>query len=308
MTTPPATHARAPYVVYLVVSLACIGLLALAVVAIVPIDDWLRESRDDRVSLANLADHLGAAIPPDAVDVQYTTEGDPPDAISLTFRAPPDSLTNFTPTICEGVLHPGYDPFDAVDAVGPEGSTVLIKAHGFTYYSHSPDAPMTVAGNRCVNSTGHVHQIRVDRSDLQLHAVRFEQTDADDSARKDVNYIVPDHDIPFMVMGMTHEGDVYRLVTREFCVETRFDYRGYQEYYKRFAGANVTFMVDGESLLATHMNDAARLAAPNAQKQDRPYTNYCYLRRWTSGSHTMQVRILTLAGEEWETEWTLEVP
>src|SRR5215207_2138803 len=129
------------------------------------------------LSLALIKDTWGAEVPGDAEQIELTSDGDAPH-IWLSFKASPESVSSFTDGICNGILHEGYDPFNAFNSEEPQPNTYLIKLTNTIYYSYSLETSKAVWANRCNPTPGgstQLHQIAVDRSNLELYTVKFEQ-------------------------------------------------------------------------------------------------------------------------------------
>lgn len=69
--------------------------------------------------------------------------------LHFSFRASPESARQFAYAFCDGILHPGYNPLEAINNVHPSDNVVLIQGNGMLYYASSPDVPETTLGNRC---------------------------------------------------------------------------------------------------------------------------------------------------------------
>jgi hypothetical protein len=75
-------------------------------------------------------------------------------SLEFLFRASPEDATAFAYSFCEGVLHQGYDPFNALDSEFPSSGDILISGDRFLYYSSSPNVNLNIAGNRCIRVDG----------------------------------------------------------------------------------------------------------------------------------------------------------
>jgi hypothetical protein len=70
--------------------------------------------------------------------------------VEFSFRANLQEAADFAHSFCEGVLHEGYDPLNAVDSAEPSSNAILIATGGFFYYSYSLNSSSNVMGNRCI--------------------------------------------------------------------------------------------------------------------------------------------------------------
>jgi hypothetical protein len=64
--------------------------------------------------LDKIESYLKVSIPKDSQDFNYTSGTNRNFHIELSFKASPNSALSFTSHFCAGVLHQGYDPFNAI--------------------------------------------------------------------------------------------------------------------------------------------------------------------------------------------------
>lgn len=99
--------------------------------------------------------------------------------LELSFRAPPAEAMKFAAQFCNGVLHPGYDPFDAVDISIEQPNAHFIELHAgnmvYMYYSYSPNVPKTTLGNRCAARLRTPTQIRIDSASEASYHVKVQR-------------------------------------------------------------------------------------------------------------------------------------
>jgi hypothetical protein len=113
-------------------------------------------------------------LPEDAANVEYSNRNTDLYA-SVSFSASPVSTNQFVTQFCYGKLYAGYDPFNAIDAPDAETSILIRTEENHFYYSHSPNIPSTVFGNRCYDSEqGGIIQIRIDQTNADLYQVRLD--------------------------------------------------------------------------------------------------------------------------------------
>jgi hypothetical protein len=109
-------------------------------------------------------------LPTDAQHIQYDGKVGRNRTIRLTFSASPASASTFISRLCNGVLHPGYDPFNAVDSTVSTSGFVIDMGDNY-YYSSSPNTPLTRFGNRCWDNEIGIIQVLLDKSDASQYYV-----------------------------------------------------------------------------------------------------------------------------------------
>src|SRR5512145_1488263 len=92
--------------------------------------------RGAEVTLEEVEAFLDAPLPEEATDIEVDAKSGRGGYVKLSFKAPSETAYRFTNAICNGVLHPGYNPFDAHNTYQLLPHAYLIKARGFTYYSY----------------------------------------------------------------------------------------------------------------------------------------------------------------------------
>lgn len=280
----------------------------------------------------DILDYINAPYPEWATDIRYkSSRFDRTFFIELRFKAPPESAMRFALSVCNGVLHKGYNPFDAVDISHPveDQKHVLVYNSAIAYFSYSPNATSYQIGNRCQpQREWRTQYILVDTSNPNLYEVRFEipdngteQTYAPlmfESPPPRATNIHPIADFPFMVVGIVEQNDRYLLVTDEICFETRWDYRidapfiyktyqnpTYGIYPDNFIGAQIQIYVDEELVIGTSISERWTLDHP--RQDDVPYQdllfNYCIFRHWDAGTHKMDVEVTSRDGVHTSYSW-----
>jgi hypothetical protein len=274
-----------------------------------------------KMNLGEIEAYLGANVPEDASDITFDSDRGNYDLfIDLSFKSSPESASQFASSICDGVLHEGYDPFNAINTSQiPPQQVYLIKMQTWTHYSYSPDASQSVWGNRCWPFGEGVHQIRLDRTNPVLYEVRFETPG---QARWDCevipcrpfgqNYIEPIVEIPLVVIGMgADSNDAFVLVTNEVCVETLLDYilGGGITANDRWAyliGANIQVLIDDEPLEPAYISEYGTFRQ-SQHELDTHYFDYCFTRDWQPGIHSMTLNLTTTEAESYTYTWQFRV-
>jgi hypothetical protein len=273
------------------------------------------------LSLALIRDTWGAEVPSDAQQIELSSDGAP--HIWLRFRASPETVSLFTDGICNGILHDGYDPFNALSSEEPQPNSFLIKLTNIIYYSHSLETSKAVWGNRCIPTPGgatQFHQIQVDRSNLELYTVRFEQVGSNCFTRgnlpvcraRGAAYVTPINNYPLMIVGLKEVNDGYILLGNELCVDTLLTYPArlsiWQEKWNYLDSAQVEIEVDGESfptgVISSSNHRLIPLSVMNTNLFDRNdiFWNYCLKSEWVHGNHTLHVTINPVEGNQ-EVYW-----
>ncbi len=271
-------------------------------------DDWTPE----RIERA-----LGVPIPADAVEVSYRGGYIYGGRLELSFRAPPESVSEFVEGICNGILIQGYDPFNSIDTADPVPRSILIKVPHYPHYSRSPDTLITTAGNRCVGRSSTEFQIAVDRRDANLYTVRFEIPCActDFSDRHGyATYINPlrGTGFPLMVIGMMSVDDEFVLAHDVVCMETQTGYYYQREWFpEAYYGADVQILVDDDPLTPAYIPEDRWELTPRHDADGNfvqpSLWNYCFIPDWPSGLQTMTLNVTTTDGIEHTFSWQFRV-
>jgi hypothetical protein len=130
-------------------------------------------------SLEEIEEYVGLTIPDDVSNLRHDSAMRRGGFMSFSFSAAPEVMGPFVQGICDGVLHPGYNPFEAVDTEDSFDRSVLIEIRTESprsYYSYSPDAPLTMFGNRCWHEALGMIDILVDTSDPNLYSLSYKRS------------------------------------------------------------------------------------------------------------------------------------
>ncbi len=90
-------------------------------------------------------------------DVDLTVEGRPSlPVVNVQFSTSAEVVEQFVSQLCNGILHEGFDPFNAVQTIEPLPEMILFEDEFSYYYAYSPDTLATTRGNICVLDRGGV--------------------------------------------------------------------------------------------------------------------------------------------------------
>lgn len=260
--------------------------------------------------------YLGEKIPSNALDVIVNGEIGHNPHFRISFKAPPESISQFMNSICEGILHQGYNPFKAIDTAQiPPQRPYLIKMQSFTYFSYSTNTPDTVWGNRCWPFRKGLHQILVDKGNPNLYELQLdipescEQVAACSPIGK--NYIEPIADIPFIAIGMVGIDKDFILVSNEFCLETQLGYdlsTGWTQVdkWKYLIGAKVQIWIDEKPMETAYISNEGRLTRMNTTPDSFRY-DYCFTETLEKGTHSLTLRIEANTGQNLDYSWNFLV-
>lgn len=279
--------------------------------------------QSQNVSLQWIESYMRLQVPPDARNIEVhgeTGEGGYDPYFSLRFRASPNSVTQYVQGICGGVLHQGYDPFNAIDTGDiPPVRPYLIKLRNFTYYSYSPDTSGALWGNRCMPWNDGIYQILVDKSQAEEYQVVVDFPDDCEVVATcrpiGENYVRPSSDLPLIIIGLAQIDDEYILISNEICIETQLDYVlvGWQGVpkWEWLAGAQVQVKIDETMLIPAIVSDTGRLQPTNTLVDDFGF-DYCFTNSWSTGFHQIEMIIDPLHGQSrtyvWDFLVTEELP
>jgi hypothetical protein len=280
-----------------------------------------------KFNLAEIQDVIGAQLPADASDIVYDGERGNSHYVSLSFTASPQGAMEFASHICDGDLHQGYDPYDALNTSESQPYQLYLIKYanfGFTYYSYSPDAAQTTWGNRCWPPRDGLYQIRVDGSNPDRYTVQFDQLNqhsplwGEDQKCNLIpcrivgnNFIQPIAELPLIVIGMAEVDHEYVAVTDEICLEFQIGYElgwGWKqvERWKPLIGADVDVLVDGELQGQAYISEDERLT-PKGEEPDYFQYGYCFIKDWQAGDHNIILAIVSSDGKNQQYRWDFKV-
>jgi hypothetical protein len=300
-----------------------IGSLALIVIGVVVI--LLVIEREPPRDLYWIRDYLGVPLPANARNIQYAvSEGPYNFHLYLTFQAPPESANRFADHFCYGILHSGYDPLNAINTGVPTSHSVFITDHAF-HYSHAPNTPNSVFGNRCTIYSGIILQIKLDRSNPDLYGVtvyiphplsqeRLPREDYDGNAIHP--FPLEDIVFPLSVWGMQKDGEGFVLNFPEVCIETSLGYPFHWQpifNFEGFQNASFQLKIDDQPIGPALISDTGYLTPIDSPESQiigihRSAKRYCFLSKLTSGTHTMTIDVDTIVGSHYSYSWDFDVP
>jgi hypothetical protein len=282
--------------------------------------NWLLPRNWDTDSIR---DFLGVSIPPDALNLNI--EGnmgslgeygiDP--SLSFAFQASPDSALEFAQGVCS-TLYVGYNPLVAVESYTPAPDVVLIRAGGSIHYSHSPNVPDTIMGNRC-QRRGWLAEIVLDTADPSLSRVTYHLPS---NRYAPEYYTMAKHVDPLgltfrlYVTGLHERSGKYVLTFPMMCLETASqsqiaDYWIFQRNNPMgvFEGADVSISVDDVAQVPAIIENGAlkQVRAPDQQNESLERWDYCLSDNWQAGTHTIEMRVTPPQGDTEIFEWSFDV-
>ncbi len=277
-------------------------------------------------------DFLGVSIPDDKQSLKLESghfRGMP--HIRMSFQAQAESIDIFTAHFCGGVLHEGYDPFDAVDVYEPYVKTVLVMLNEVGYYSYSPDASTTVLGNRCGFPPNGIVQLRVDESNHDLYKLEFEFNPPCNRIMcspyhgRVITQIRP-RETPFSMLGIDKQNGQYlqidNLAPGSICLDVN---AAYPAPVKTWADATIQVTVNDEPFEAAKLVEFTRFdfnsgaetpyfitfyysivpITKTTLSPEKSSFNYCFAEVFPAGSHVVKIKVTTLSGELFTYEWKI---
>lgn len=227
----------------------------------------------------------GLRIPvPDAAS-NVMIEGHPNRGgfLRLTFDAPADEAEIFAEQFCEGTLHPGYDPFSAIDIAEPFTYAVPIEIDKYKYFSYSDNVDESIRGNRCLHSLSYGQlQIRLDAGQAHTSRIMLDRRFSCEDACHFIplNIIRPIPNTPIEVLGITEEAGVYRLINREICIGLALRTPSERGRWQAIVGGDIEVAVDSQRVFATHISPTGtivdRLHSGNEAVKEETLEDYFY--------------------------------
>lgn len=253
------------------------------------------ESFNDGWDLQTVENHLHVSIPADAHDFHYSSGSNRYVHVDLSFKAPPASVLDFAKHFCDGVLHQGYDPFNAFDLAEPVPNSVEIQIieayYTYSYYSYSPRAVQTEAGNYCDLPQKGQFWLLVDETDPALYTLKFKHV-LDRFAHD--NDVKPIANFPLIVRGLMSEQDGSYSAYMKLCFD--LDPAAVHESVKWNAliGADIGVAIDGRMMTGAYVTNEIRLSRTdgktNFSDPNSDLFKYCLFVR-QGGWHTVTIHL-----------------
>jgi hypothetical protein len=252
------------------------------------------------LTIDDIEKFLGAALPQDAVDIEYYATRDYGMLVRLTFNASPKSVSLFTAHICNGILHQYYNPFDAMNISNAVANAVPVSMQDFTYYSYSPEMRPTYFGNRCWDSQRGLIHILVDNTAVNLFRVTLNSNQAcnyvDNGPLPCASWgmfdVRPIPNVPIMVRGLRAERYGYAQQYGNVCLDidpTVFS--DASSPWNGLIGNDIGVFVDSKAFPSAHVTTEGRLTANGNRKADVHVFNYCLDANWEKGWHNITLQI-----------------
>jgi hypothetical protein len=169
-------------------------------------------------SVERVNSSLSIMIPSSATHVQIQGHQGRGGFLFLSFDAPPSDAIHFANQFCSGILHPGYDPFNAIDIAEPFTYAFPIRIDRYSYYSYSTHTSENTSGNRCWS--GGQLQIRLEATDSRYYSVSMDKRYSCESACRFITLepIKPLPDSPLELLGVSSLGNQLVSSRGEICI------------------------------------------------------------------------------------------
>ncbi|MCD4687654.1 MAG: hypothetical protein K8S97_17130 [Anaerolineae bacterium] len=243
--------------------------------------------------------------------------------LSFSFKAEPESALQFVEHFCNGELHAGYDPRNAIDLSQPAENVVLIRGKRTIHYSQSKNTPQTVRGNRCARYDDRdpgrrwIEEITLDTSDPDQYRVSYHLPFEANGGNAEEYYpraqtVAPFGDqFRFNITGFTAD---HVLNYHTICMETTglalvWDYFAFNpDVMPTYAGSEVTIFIDDVQQPSARISDMGLSLRPTHRDTPTDTWQYCLNANWEAGTHVMRVIVDPLDGERLVLNWEFTVP
>ncbi len=245
--------------------------------------------------------------------------------LSFSFDATPESALEFVEHFCEGELHVGYDPFDAMDMSNPVEDAVLIRGKRSIHYSRSEGTPQTIHGNRCARYDERdperlwiwIEEIALDTSDPDEYKATYHLPFEANSASAEEYYprahtIAPfGNQIRLNITGFSDDSHVLSYHT--ICMETAglalvWDYFAFNpDAMPTYAGSDVVIYIDDVQQTPARISELGLSLRPTDKDISADMWQYCLNADWEAGTHTMRVVVDPLHGDNLVLDWEFTV-
>lgn len=236
----------------------------------------------------------------------------------------PQVQISLQPSLCQGIVYEGYDPFSASNSYAARPRDVVLKATGYAYFSSSIGITKSVYGNRCSIENRWV-QIKIDKTNPQHYGVRFETLSYtcdidvmcsapygfDNTAYRPLPKNSP---FPLTIYGFENTENEHVLNGQKICVETVPDsFSSWDEPpfdLKSLKGSSFELFVDDTSKGQAIISDQGRLKVDYSTGKfigipEPP--EYCFQVNEPAGTHQMSINVQTIAGKQYHYAWGFHV-
>lgn len=253
---------------------------------------------------------LGTNLPTDAVNLQIEgrmgTQGSYgiTPSLAFSFQSSHASAAAFAGAFCEGVLHVGYDPLQAVQISKPSDDAVLIRANRSIHYSRSPGVPLTTRGNRCARGQ-YLEEITLDEANPEFSQVSYRLPYAANNNTWEyypyAETVRPfGDDFRLYITALqetiqTTNTSTYQLSYSTLCFSTLFLPQSYEfvvgvpDVNEEYKNSAVAISIDGLAQLPAKINENGALALANGVGVDS--WSYCLTPMLEAGIHTLEIRV-----------------
>jgi hypothetical protein len=250
--------------------------------------------RDESWNIQEIEKYFQVSIPPNAQNLSYTSGDNRNVHVELSFSAPPKETLDFAAHFCEGVLHQGYDPFNAinVDEQTPQSVEIeVIEAYyTYSYFSYSPRTLQTKFGVYCMPRDDQ-YWILVDEANPSLYTLKLNHR-----ASRLRFYIdaQPIANFPILVRGLMPELKGYSA-HQQLCFDLDPQIMNDpSSKWNSLLGANLDISIDGRKMTAAYVTNDGRLARrdgkTNYSDPDSDLFKYCLMIK-RGGWHTVTIQL-----------------
>ncbi len=247
--------------------------------------------------------------------------------LEFSFTSTPDVANAFAAHFCNGVLHPGFDPFNSIESDSPGTEAVLVRGKGTIHYAYSNDTSLSVRGNRCSRWDGRINanwywleEIVLDTTNPNVYRVSY-HLPFDPNSSGMAEEVYP------RAYAITPLGDAFRLNVTGFralngsyvlgyptiCMETRALARVWDRFafdpslHSGYENAEVSIAIDGIAQpSAVITEDTFSLRPTDSTGTDA--WQYCITKDWQPGRHSMEIVIVPINGNVRVFDWEFVVP
>jgi hypothetical protein len=262
---------------------------------------------DESWNLEEIENYLKVSIPKEARGLKYTSGTNRFVRVELSFEASPKSAIGFTSHFCDGILHQGYDPFNAINIDEQIPGSVkidMIDYHIRSYYSYSPRTSQLKAGVFCYLYSG-LYWVLIDTTDPASYMIRFKHMADRSPIYADMK---PVADFPIMVRGLMPELHGGYSAFQRICLDLDPDaVNGADKKWSSLLGADIKILINGKEMPGAYVSNDGRLARKDGKSNysdpDSHFFKYCLI-VWQGGLHNMTIQLPPSFGGKSTYSWT----